>query len=321
MSAALDRLKQQNEPEQSQQQLGSPETMELLTSILAAVEAQNTRIATLTEQQKKLAGFVKVMDEETTRRLERITAPASTSSPSSDVSARIASIESRQNEIASTLGEFAQSLNGESLNAASRSLVAEAQKNRAATASAIEGLKAQVTANQKLVSQVGGAVQRIEKRTEERVEKAVEQVAGEASATMTASLDASNARAERIIAATAKLEARQLWSAAAAMCLVLLPVAVVVAGLWMASPGSSRVFSGRWTWTGACGSASAGGSWSALASPGPATGSSRPSAGLRVSWRPGRAAGCRSGPAGARGDHASRGQARAARAAAATTGH
>ena len=234
MSAALDRLKQQNEPEQSQQQLGSPETMELLTSILAAVEAQNTRIATLTEQQKKLAGFVKVMDEETTRRLERITAPASTSSPSSDVSARIASIESRQNEIASTLGMYG---NAYHQNAASRSLVAEAQKNRAATASAIEGLKAQVTANQKLVSQVGGAVQRIEKRTEERVEKAVEQVAGEASATMTASLDASNARAERIIAATAKLEARQLWSAAAAMCLVLLPVAVVVAGLWMGIAG------------------------------------------------------------------------------------
>ena len=74
MSAALDRLKQQNEPEQSQQQLGSPETMEMLTSILAAVEAQNTRIATLTEQQRKLAGFVKVMDEETPRRLERIIA-------------------------------------------------------------------------------------------------------------------------------------------------------------------------------------------------------------------------------------------------------
>ena len=111
MSAALDRLKQQNEPEQSQQQLGSPETMELLTSILAAVEAQNTRIATLTEQQRKLAGFVKVMDEETPRRLERI------------------------------------------------------------------------------------------------------------------------------IAATAKLEARQLWSTAAAMCLVLLPVAVVVAGLWMGIAG------------------------------------------------------------------------------------
>ena len=46
--------------------------MELLTLILAAVEAQNTRIATLTEQQRKLAEFVKVMDEETPRRLERI---------------------------------------------------------------------------------------------------------------------------------------------------------------------------------------------------------------------------------------------------------
>ena len=33
------------------------------------------------------------------------------------------------------------------------------------------------------------------------------------------------------------LAARQLWSAAAAMCLVLLPVAVVVAGLWMGIAG------------------------------------------------------------------------------------
>lgn len=237
MSAALDRLKQQNGHEQPPQQLGSPETMELLTSILAAVEAQNTRLDRLAEQQKKLSGFVKVMDEETTRRLERIAAPASTSSPSSDVSVRIASIESRQNEIASTLGEFAQSLNGESLNAASRSLVAEAQKNQAATASAIEGLKAQAAANQKLVSQVGGAVQRIEKRTEERIEKAIEQVTGEASATMTANLDASNERAERILSATAKLEARQLWSAAAAMLLALVPLAMLVAGVWMAVAG------------------------------------------------------------------------------------
>ncbi|MCL6423977.1 hypothetical protein Bequi_11400 [Brachybacterium sp. JHP9] len=87
------------------------------------------------------------------------------------------------------------------------------------------------------MSRVGGAVQRIEKRTEERVQKAVEQVAGEASATMTANLDAANERAERIVAATAKVEARQLWSAAASMCLALLPVAVVVAGLWMGISG------------------------------------------------------------------------------------
>lgn len=81
---------------------------------------------------------------------------------------------------------------------------------------------------------------------------------------MTANLDASNERAERIIAATAKLEARQLWSATAAMCLALLPVATVVAGVWMALSGlvtgvewaldvrgSVRLGIGRWIVVGA----------------------------------------------------------------------
>jgi hypothetical protein len=233
MSAALDRLKQQNVQSGSPQQLGSPETTETLNSILAAVEAQNARIDRLTEQQKKLAEFVKVMDEEMSNRIDR----ASTSQPSASTSPQIESVECRLTEIEQTLSEFVQSLDGKRLQSASQCLIAEAQKNHAATASAIDGLKAQAAANQKLVSHVGGAVQRIEKRTEERVEKAVEQVAGEASAKMTANLDASNERAERIIAATAKLEARQLWSAAAAMCLALLPVVVVVAGLWMGIAG------------------------------------------------------------------------------------
>ncbi len=233
MSAALDRLKQQNEQSGSPQQLGSPDMMETLTSILAAVEAQNARIDRLTEQQKKLAGFVKVMDEELAKRIDR----ASTSQQSVGMPPQIESVESRLSEIESTLSEFVKSLDGKRLSAASQSLIAEAQKNHAATASAIDGLKAQAAANQKLVGQVGGAVQRIEKRTEDRVAKAVEQVAGEAGQVVTAKLDASNAWAERIIAATAKLEARQLWSAAAAMCLALLPVAVVVAGLWMSIAG------------------------------------------------------------------------------------
>lgn len=233
MSAALDRLKQQNAQGEQRQQLGSPGTMEALTSILAAVEAQNARIDRLTEQQKKLAGFVKVMDEEMSKRIDR----ASTSQPSASTSPQIESVESRLTEIEQTLSEFVQSLDGKRLSAASQSLIAEAQKNHAATASAIDGLKAQAAANQKLVSQVGGAVQRIEKRTEERVEKAVEQVAGEAGQVVTANLDASNEKAERIMQATAKLEARQLWSAAAAMCLVLLPVVVVVGGLWMGISG------------------------------------------------------------------------------------
>lgn len=208
----------------------SSEMLETLASKHAAVEQQLT---TLTKAVKELTGHQKIMDEELTKRIDR----AVTSQPSASTSPQIEGVESKLSEIESTLSEFAQSLDGKRLNAASQSLVAEAQKNHAATASATEKLQGQAEANQELVSKVGGAVQRIEKRTEERVSQAVEQVAGEAGQVVTANLDASNERAERIIAATAKLEARQLWSAAAAMCLVLLPVAVVVAGLWMAVAG------------------------------------------------------------------------------------
>lgn len=204
--------------------------LETLVSKHAAVEQQLT---TLTKAVRDLTGHQKIMDEELTKRIDR----ASISQPSASTSPQIASVESRLTEIEQTLTEFVQSLDGKRLSAASQSLIAEAQKNHAATASAIDGLKAQAAANQKLVSQVGGAVQRIEKRTEERVQKAVGQVAGKAGQVVTAHLDTSNERAERIMQATAKLEARQLWSAAAAMCLVLLPVAVVVAGLWMGIAG------------------------------------------------------------------------------------
>ena len=220
----MDRARAADEQERSS------EMLETLASKHAAVEQQLT---TLTKAVKELTGHQKIMDEELTKRIDR----AATSQPSASTSQQIEGVESRLSEIESTLSEFAKSLDGKRLSAASQSLVAEAQRNHAATASATEKLQAQAKANQEFVSRVGGAVQRIEKRTEERVEKAVEQVSGEATATMTANLDASNERAERIIAATAKLEARQLWSAAAAMCLVLLPVTVVVAGLWMAVAG------------------------------------------------------------------------------------
>lgn len=64
-----------------------------------------------------------------------------------------------------------------------------------------------------------------------------DRVSGEASEVVTASLAAANERAELIMAGTARLAARQLWSAASAMFLTLLPVATVVAGIWMAIAG------------------------------------------------------------------------------------
>nr|WP_314302042.1 hypothetical protein [Kocuria palustris] len=54
--------------------------------------------------------------------------------------------------------------------------------------------------------------------------QSIERAAADAGAVATAKIDAANERAEKIIATTAKLEARQLWSVAASMCLALLPV-------------------------------------------------------------------------------------------------
>ncbi|WP_304324130.1 hypothetical protein [Corynebacterium frankenforstense] len=67
--------------------------------------------------------------------------------------------------------------------------------------------------------------------------QSIGRAAADAGAVATAKIDAANERAEKIIATTAKLEARQLWSVAASMCLAPLPVAVIVAGVWMAVAG------------------------------------------------------------------------------------
>lgn len=223
----LDEMKHEKQETESSSTASSP-SEPTNAEVIAAVNKQTKAV-------NGLKSYLQIAIEETVK--EQLKDLSSTSHQSAPTSEQIESVENRLSEIEQTLSEFVSSLDGKRLNSASQSLIAEAQKNHAATVTATEKLQAQAAENQKLVSQVGGAVQRIEKRTEERVQKAVERVAGEASTTMTANLDASNGRAERIMEATAKLGARQLWSAAAAMCLALLPVAVVVAGLWMSVAG------------------------------------------------------------------------------------
>ena len=204
---------QETEPSSTASNLSEPTNADVIAAVNRQTKAVNG-----------LKSYLRIAIEETVK--EELKGLPSTLQPSVNKSP----------QIESTLREFAQSLDGKQLQSASQSLIAEAQMNRAATASATEKLQSLAEDNQKLVSQVGGAVQRIEKRTEERVEKAVEQVTGEASATMTANIDASNERrADHRRHGDAG--ARQLWSVAAAMRLALLPVVVVVAGLWMGIAG------------------------------------------------------------------------------------
>ena len=222
-----------NGPVQSPQPLGSPETMELLTSILAAVEAQNTRIATLTEQQKKLAGFVKVDSEEQEKQLSAISHQLTSTSPPP---------ESNENSellagIASTLAGMSVNLNGESLKGSASKSEAAAKhldESRAKFERAANG--AQKAWRESIIQASAEATSAISTARDQAVQS-IERAAAVAGAVATAKIDAANERAEKIIATTAKLEARQLWSVAASMCLALLPVAVIVAGVWMAVAG------------------------------------------------------------------------------------
>ncbi|MCH6472097.1 hypothetical protein L0M17_19380 [Sinomonas sp. 5-5] len=116
-------------------------------------------------------------------------------------------------------------------------MVLEAQRNRQTTASAVEGLRLQAAENKALISSTAAAMERMEKRATRQIEEAVSKIGGEASRVLTANLAAANERAQLIMAGTARLAARQLWSASAAMFLTLLPVATVVAGIWMVIGG------------------------------------------------------------------------------------
>lgn len=228
MSAALERLKQQNAHDEQQERLDSPETIEVLTSILSAVEAQNAKITQLTERQKELAGFVRVMDEQQVLQLEQLANRLSISSPSANALHQTENVEQRLNEIEMTLTEFVGALDGKQLRAAVSTLTMEASRNRTDMASATERAAAQVADSNQLVKQAHGAAARIEKQAVAAIRKVTTDAADLASGQVREKIQAAEVRAEKVLAVGDRVEARQLWTAAGAMGLALLPAATVV---------------------------------------------------------------------------------------------
>jgi hypothetical protein len=197
--------------------------------VIAAVNAQTMAV-------NGLKAYLQIVIEETVKD-ELQKALPQTSQPFAGTSPQIASIGYRLSEIEKTLIDFSRSLDGTTFSAALKSLILETQRNRQGVVSAIERLQLQAEENRVFISNATVALQRMEKRATQQIEKALGQIAGEASQIVTASLAAANERAELIMAGTARLADRQLWSAAAAMFLTLLPVATVVAGFWMVVAG------------------------------------------------------------------------------------
>lgn len=230
MSAALERLKQQTAHDEQPGRLDSPETIEVLTSILSAVEAQNMKITQLTERQKELAGFLRVMDEQQVLQLEQLANRLSISSPSANALHQGENVEQRLNEIEKTLTEFVTALDGRQLQKAVSTLITEASRNRTAMASATERAAAQVAVSNQLVKQAHGAAVRIEKQAEAAIGKVTADAADLASGQVLEKIQAAEVRADKIFAVVDRVEARQLWTATGAMCLSLLPAATVVLG-------------------------------------------------------------------------------------------
>lgn len=233
MSAALERLKQKSEPGPSSQQPDDLEEMRILTSILDVVEEQHRQLTTLTERQKKLAGFMKVMDEQQSLQMERLTqvvGRASTSQPSEPTLQQLENFGSRLSEIDSTLTEFVGALDGKRLREAVSTITTEASRNRTAMASATEQATAQVAASTELVKQVHGVAGRIEKQASAVIEKVTAASADAAAEQVVEKVRTLEARTDKVMAVVSRLEGRQLWTAAGAMCLALLPAAAVVLG-------------------------------------------------------------------------------------------
>lgn len=231
MSAALERLKQQNEHDR---QRLLPETSDAmlttLTSILDVVEQERSQLKALADGQKKLAGFVMVMEEQQTLQLENLASRVSTSPTSNVESSQIVSVENRLAEIETTLSEFVTALDGRQLREAATKLITEASRNRTGMTSAVERAAEQVSESTELVNRAHGAASRIEVKATAAIQEVTGAAADAAATKVSEKVDAAQARAEKVMALVSKVEARQVWSAAGAMCLVLLPAATVVLG-------------------------------------------------------------------------------------------
>jgi len=236
MSTALAKLKQQTEQHAPQP---LPETSDAmlatLTSVLDVVEELCRQQAALTEGQKKLAGFVRAMDEQQTLQMERLTEvvdAASTSPPSEPRPSPERDVVLSLNEIESTLTEFVSALDGRQLRQAASTLITEASRNRTDMTLAIDRAAKQAALSAELVKRADGAAL----RTEKQARAAIQQIAAAAADTMAGQSDekltAVEARTEELMALVSRIEGRQLWTAAGAMCL----------GAWVSNTpaGSSR---------------------------------------------------------------------------------
>lgn len=257
MSAALERLKQHN-VQQTPPVEQAEKMMEVLTSLLTAVEAQNNRLTGLAGQQQKLASYVTVMDQETTKQIERMEhrvlqsiTPLSVPAPSGSLTSE--SIRSELHEIGQTLSSLAGALDGKQIADAVSSLMSAKTQIEKTTAWNSEQANEFTNKYRQTLNAAGRAIN----TTADQAVAAIKESASAAAGTATQQIDAvvkqvnaARESAEHIVDVAERVQKPLAWAAAARMALVLLPVAVVllmgVQSVWALVVGIRWALSQDW---------------------------------------------------------------------------
>lgn len=235
MSAALERLRQ-HDARQAPPAGQTDTMMEVLTSIHKAVEAQNSRLAGLAERQQKLASYVKIMDEETTKKMEgmerRLVQSITTASaPAPGSSSMNESIRNELHEIGHTLTSLVGVIDGKQIAGAVSSLMSAKTQIEKTTAWNSEQANEFVKKYRQALNVAGRAINTTTDQAVTAIKDSASTAADEATRqidTAIEHLDAGRQATEHLMAVAEKLRKPLGWAAAARMGLTLLPVAVVL---------------------------------------------------------------------------------------------
>jgi hypothetical protein len=263
MSAALERLKQhdaqQAPPTERVQPTGQAENiLELLISLLAAVEQQTSRLAGVEERQEKLASYVTTMDRELNKQIEgteqlvRSSITLASASADSD-SLTSGSVRNELHEIGQTLSSLVDVIDGKQIAGAVSSLLSAKTQIEKTTAWNSDRANEFVQKYQQALNAAGRAIITTRDKAVTTIEETASAVAGGATQQVDAAigrLDAARKSAERLVDVAERLEKPLGWAAASRISLTLVPVAAVllmgVMTVWALVVGISWALAQDW---------------------------------------------------------------------------
>lgn len=235
MSAALERLKQ-HDVQQASPAEQTDKIMEVLTSLVTAVETQNSRLAALADRQEKLASYVRTMDLETNKQIEALEqlvlssiTPASEPAPNESLTSE--TVRNEMNEFGQTLSLLAVAIDGKQIAGAVSSLMSAKNQIEKTTAWNSDKANEFVQKYQQTLNVAGRAINTTRDKAVTTIEETATAAADGAAQRVDAAigrLNAASQSAERLVAVAERLQKPLGWAAAARLSLVLLPVAAVL---------------------------------------------------------------------------------------------